>query len=216
MASDFPRSPKILKGALIAYQLPDLLPTVIVFQYNPEQLTRSLTGRTASGGGRGDAQRTDGPPDETITLTVEIDAADQLERADPLAVASGLHPTLAALEMLLYPKSTHVIENAALAAVGMIEIVPPEAPLTLFTWGASRVLPVRLTEFSVTEEAYDPVLNPIRARVTLGLRVLTYDDLGLLSPGGSLFMAHQVMKEVMATLGSISGTAAALSPSSGR
>ncbi len=82
MASEFPRSPKILKGALVAYQLPDLVPTVIVFQYNPEQLTRSLTPRTASGGGRGDAHRTDGPPEETISLAVEIDAADQLERPE--------------------------------------------------------------------------------------------------------------------------------------
>jgi hypothetical protein len=80
MPSDFPRSPKILKGAQVAYQLPELLPTIIVFQYNPEQLTRSLQGRTATGGSRGDAQRTDGPPVETIKLNTEIDAVDQQER----------------------------------------------------------------------------------------------------------------------------------------
>ncbi len=215
--SGFSGSPRVLRGALVGMDPFHPPPTVIVFQYNPDTMTRRLVAQAA--GDRAaqgsEALRLKGPPQETITLTVEIDAADQLERADPLAVASGLHPTLAALEMLLYPRSSHVIENAALAAVGMIEIVPPEAPLTLFTWGANRVVPVRLSEFSVTEEAYDPVLNPIRARVTLGLRVLTYDDLGLLSPGGSLFMAHQVVKEVMATLGSITGTASALSPSSG-
>ena len=93
--------------------------------------------------------------------------------------------------------------NEVLAAVGIIEVIPPEAPLTLFVWGVKRVLPVRLTEFSITEEAYDPGLNPIRAKVGLGMRVLNYHDLGLLSVGGGLFMAHQVMKEVMATIGGV-------------
>ncbi|MDQ3318215.1 MAG: hypothetical protein M3522_12915, partial [Actinomycetota bacterium] len=50
-------------------------------------------------------------------------------------------------------------------------------------------------------------LNPIRAGVNLNLQVLNYQDLGLASVGGALFMAHQISKEVMATmngLGSIS------------
>ena len=62
------------------------------------------------------------------------------------------------------------------------------------------MLPVRLTELSITEEAFDPALNPIRAKVGLSLRVLTYDDLGLLSVGGGLFLTQQVLKEVMATI----------------
>src|SRR5215207_1832029 len=80
--SSFPGSPRILKGAIVAYALPALIPKVVVFQYNPEQVTRSLSPRTAEGGGaaRGEALRTDGPPEETISLSVEIDAADQLER----------------------------------------------------------------------------------------------------------------------------------------
>ena len=105
--------------------------------------------------------------------------------------------------MLLYPKSALVIANEVLLNVGVIEIIPPEAPLILFVWGVSRILPVRLNELTITEEAYDPNLNPIRAKVSLGLRVLTYRDLGLLSVGGTLFMAHQIAKEVMATLSSV-------------
>src|SRR5688500_19009752 len=113
MPSDFPRSPQVLKGALVAYQLPALLPTIIVFQYNPEQLTRSVQARTASGGGRGDAQRTDGPPQESITLSVEIDATDQLEQRDGVTTAVGLHPALAALERLMYPAFPTVVFNQA-------------------------------------------------------------------------------------------------------
>jgi len=125
----------------------------------------------------------------------------------------GIYPALASLEMLLYPKSALIIANEALLNFGVIEVIPPEAPLTLFAWGINRILPVRLTELSITEEAYDPNLNPIRAKVSLGLRVLTYQDLGLLSVGGTLFMAHQIAKEVMATMGSVGNIAGSVSAS---
>jgi hypothetical protein len=152
-----------------------------------------------------------GAPVETITLDVEIDATDQLASGNPLATSMGVYPQLSALEMLLYPKSALVIANTVLALTGTIELIPPEAPLTLFVWGPKRVLPVRLTTFSITEEAYDVGLNPIRASVNLGLRVLSYSDLSLTHPGYYLFLAHQVTKEVMATVGSATGLVDAVS-----
>jgi hypothetical protein len=131
-----------------------------------------------------------------------VDATDQLAVGDPVAGSLGIAPQLASLEMMLYPASALVIANEALALAGLVEVVPPEAPLALLVWGPSRVLPVRLTDISIAEEAYDPSLNPVQAKVTVGLRVLSYDDLGLVSVGGGLFMAHQLAKEVMANLGS--------------
>ena len=201
--SSFPGSPKVMKGAIIGLDPLNPLASVIIFQYNPDLLTRTLTAQTSGSDNadRGEALRLKGPPKETIKLDVEIDAADQLEQANPQATSMGLYPTLASLEMLLYPKSARTIANDALAATGIIEIIPPEAPMTLFVWGLKRTLPVRLTEFTITEEAFDPNLNPIRAKVGLSLRVLNYQDLGMSSAGGALFMAHQVAKEVMATLG---------------
>src|SRR5438270_325944 len=177
--------------------------SILIFQYDPDTLTRAITAQTAGSDNadKGEALRLKGPPRETIKLDVEIDAADQLERANPLATTMGLYPTLASLEMLLYPKSALTIANEVLAAVGIIEIIPPEAPMTLFVWGPKRTRPARLTEFTITEEAFDPNLNPIRAKVGLSLRVLNYQDVGLLSVGGALFMAHQVAKDVMATIG---------------
>jgi hypothetical protein len=199
----FPGSPKLVKGALIGLDPFNPLASVIVFQYNPAELTRTLKAKTTGeDADRGEAFRIKGAPDEDIALKVDIDAADQLETGDALAGQMGVYPTLAALEMLLYPKSARVIANEVLALVGIIEVIPPEAPLTLFVWGVKRILPVRLTNFSVTETQYDPNLNPIQAEVTLGLHVLTYQDLGLASVGGALFMAHQIIKEVMATVGS--------------
>ncbi len=181
------------------------LASVIIFQYNPETMSRQVQARTMGGGGdqeggsRGEALRLSGPPQETITLSVEIDATDQLEQANPVAVTSGVYPTLSALEMLLYPKSLTVIKNLALGQVGNIEIVPPEAPMTLFVWGPARVVPVRLTSFSITEEAYDTLLNPIRAKADLTLNVLSYYDLKPTNAGHSIFIAHQIAKEALAT-----------------
>jgi hypothetical protein len=203
--STFPGSPRVQKGAIVGIDPLNPLASVIVFQYNPDSLARTLTAQTtgSDNADRGEALRLKGPPRETIKLDVEIDAADQLEQAREPATTSGLYHTLASLEMLLYPKSSLVLANEALAALGTIEVIAPEAPLTLFTWGAQRVLPVRLTDFTVTEEAFDPNLNPIRAKVGLGLRVLNYQDLGLASVGGALFMAHQIAKEAMAVAGSL-------------
>src|SRR5262249_47720729 len=117
----------------------------------------------------------------------------------------GIYPQLSALEMLVYPKSALVIANTALLLAGTIEIIPPNAPLTIFIWGPKRALPVKLTEFTITEEAHDPSLNPIRAKVSLGLRVLSYADLPVTNPGYGLFLAHQVAKEALAIVGSAKG-----------
>ena len=197
----FPNSPRLQKGAIIGLDPANPQASIIVFQYNPDTLTRTLTSQTSgSNADQGEVLRLKGPPQETIKLDVEIDATDQLEQAKEPATTMGIYPILASLEMLLYPKSRLVIANEVLMNMGMIEIVPPEAPLTLFAWGAKRLLPVRLTSFTITEEAFDPSLNPIRARVSLDMRVLNYQDLGLASVGGALFMAHQIAKETMATI----------------
>jgi len=213
--SSFPGSPRLIRGAIVGIDAFNPLASIIVFQYNPDTMTRSLAAR-AAGGGQGAAQsgsrtealRLAGAPVENVNLTVEIDAADQLENGDPLGTTLGVYPQLSALEMLLYPKSAVVIANTVLSAVGTIELISPEAPLTLFIWGIKRIVPVRLTSFSITEEAYDVNLNPIRAKVALGMRVLSYSDLSLTNPGYHLFLAHQVMKEAMATISSVRDVAA--------
>ena len=194
-----PISPKLQKGSIIAIDQATKQRTEIQFQYNPETLTRRLTAQTASGNyDRSEAFRIKAPPEETFSLEVLLDATDELEAGNSDAQNMGIHPKLAVLELLLYPKSQLIIANEILAKFGVIEIVPPEVPLTLFSWGPNRIVPVRLTSFSITEEAFDPNLNPIRAKVSLDLTVLNYIDLGLPSEGGQTFMAHQKQKEMMA------------------
>lgn len=205
----FPGAPKLTKGAIIGFDPANPLASVIIFQYNPKTMTRTLEGRLQQmEGARADVTRLTGPPNETIGLKIEIDATDQLEKGDPLATTMGVYPQLSALEMLLYPKSAQVILNTVLLAAGTIEVIPTEAPFTLFVWGIKRVLPVRLTGFTITEEEYDPALNPIRASADLNLRVLSYNDFPVTHPGYALFLAHQVVKETMAVLNNINNVSA--------
>ena len=204
--STFPNSPKLLKGGIVLID-PDTAAVrrIISLQYFPDTVTRSLQvqGISAEGGGdRSEILRLKGPPVETIKLDAEIDATDQLEFPDQnaTAVEVGIHPQLAALEAIVYPTSEQLQSNNALAKSGTLEIIPMQAALTLFVWSKNRIMPVRLTDFSITEEAFDPALNPIRAKVSLGMRVLSVNDVGFDAKAGSLYMIYQQQKEKLASL----------------
>lgn len=207
MAGDYPLRPQLFKGALAVYasHTPGTEPQLIFFQYNPDSVRRTLARRSppaepgSSGGAREDVLRAAGPPVESINLTVALDATDQLAESDheshETAVEHGLHPALAALEMLLYPPALRVQENEQLAEQGEVQVSPEELPLVLLVWGRSRVVPVQVTNFSVTEEAFDQQLNPIRANVELGLKVLTYIELEASSLGRDAYISYQRNKE---------------------
>ena len=200
----FPNSPKLLKGGIVLIDAENgRVARIISLQYNPESLTRSLQVQAAGGegGNRSEAMRFKGPAVETIKLEADIDAADQLEFPDQhrATVEFGIQPQLALLESLAHPTSAQLLRMNSEASSGTLEISPMEAPLMLFVWGKSRVVPVRLTDFSITEEAFDPTLNPIRAKVSIGLRVLSVDDLGFAHRGGSLFMSYLQTKEKLAS-----------------
>jgi hypothetical protein len=194
-------SPNVIRGGIVLLDSDSgQVRRVITLQYNPDSINRTFQIRGAGGeaGDHVEVMRLKGPPVETIKLEAEIDATDQLERADAQTVELGIHPQLAALETMVYPSSAQLIANNSEASSGSIEIAPMEALLTLFIWSKNRILPVRLTEFSVTEEAFDVALNPIRAKVSLGMRVLSVDDLGFNHKGSGLFMTYLQMKEQLA------------------
>jgi hypothetical protein len=171
----------------------------ISLQYNPDTLTRTLTPvGMGDSSDRSDQLRLKGPPVETIRLEAELDATDQLAVVDGTAVQVGLYPQLAALELIVYPRSDQILANAKKEKSGTLEISPMQSPLALFVWSKNRILPVRITELSITEEAFDINLNPIRASVSLNLRVLSVYDLGVDNKGGSLFLVYQQQKEKLA------------------
>lgn len=198
-----PQSPRLLKGGIVLME-PESgdIRRVIALQYNPTSLTRTLQAQfyePRQGAEQSERLRIKGPPVETFKLDAEIDATDALEHPDRNedTMKFGIQPQLAALETLVYPDSDKLTKNNQLADGGTLEIVPMEALLTIFVWSASRIAPVRITEFSITEEFFDPNLNPIQAKVSLGLRVLTVDDLGFNHRGGQIYLNYQKQKELL-------------------
>lgn len=196
-------SPRLVKGGLVQVDIKSgrTLRT-IALQYNPDSLSRTMQVQAAgeSGSDKSQALRIKGAAAETIKVEAEIDATDRLEHPDQNRTTAevGIHPELAALELLVQPTSDSLQGNDSIARGGALEVLAIEAPLLLFVWGPNRVVPVRITDLSITEEAFDATLNPIRATVSLGMRVLTVDDLGFDHRGGRLFMAHLRSRETLA------------------
>lgn len=195
-------STRLLKGAIVMLDANLGVPLgTINLQYNPDEISRSLKPQSVGDEpDRTEILRLKGPPIEIIKCSVEIDATDQLAASDANTLSYGIQPQLAALELLVYPSSAQLIANEVLSFIGTIEILPMESALTLFVWSKARVTPVRITDLNITEEAFDPQLNPIRAKVSLGMRVLNINDVGFLTPAGALYMVYQAQKEALAAL----------------
>jgi hypothetical protein len=198
--TSFPNSPKLVRGGIVLIDPASAsVQRIIALQYNSDSLSRTLQVQAVgeAAGDRSQALRIKGPAIETFKLEAEIDATDQLEfpSQNPNATQYGILPQLAALETLIYPESATLLANNALAGAGTLEIAPMEAPLALFIWSRNRIVPVRVSELSITEEAFDAALNPIRAKVSLSLRALSVDDLGFDNKGGGLFMSYLKAKE---------------------
>lgn len=210
MANGYTRSPKLLKGALIQFSAPMLIPipNIIIFQYNPETMTRNLEpwkpAEKVAYESKEEAERAAAEltntlsqpfdPQETFSLTLELDAADALESpgSHPVATIAGVADRISAMEMLCYPPgpgalggllnvsvSVSIGAGGISASIGAAADVVPrrEVPIVLFFWGPGRIVPVRITSFSVEEQQYSPLLYPIRAKVSIGLTVLNENHL---------------------------------------
>ncbi|HTW25843.1 MAG TPA: hypothetical protein VME92_01845 [Acetobacteraceae bacterium] len=208
-----PISPRVAKGGILMLDPDTAIPRgFIALQYNPDTLTRRLQPQSVGDqADRTEILRLKGPPIETISVSAEIDATDQLAdpAANPVTLAAGIQPALSALELLVYPSSVELIANEALTLLGTIEILPMQSPLAVFVWNPLRVTPVRITSVEITEEAFDPNLNPIRAKVALEMRVLNVNDVGFLNPAGALYLAYQIEKEALA-IANLAQTAASI------
>jgi hypothetical protein len=193
-------SPLIKKGALLVYEPNTGIPlNTITFQYNPESLRRSLQPQSVGEQpDRTEVLRLKRPAIETITCDIEIDATDLLAAQDPITLQYGIAPQLSTLELLVYPSSAVLVANEVLSLVGTVEILPMSSNLTVLSLGPNRVAPIKLNSIEITEEQFDPQLNPIRAKVALSMRVLNVNDVGFLTPAGAMYMAYQMNKESIA------------------
>jgi hypothetical protein len=200
----------LMKGAFVVFAAPIPVPTdIIVFQFNTESLQRKFEppkdNQTSGEKGGGNQTAQTGPPTESFSVSIDLDAADRLEHADAVTTAVGLHPAIAQLELLMYPASSVLLLNKGLARVGIAFQVPVVTPTVLFVWGTTRLLPVRVTSVTVTEQQFDHRLNPINAKVDVGLQVLKTEEMG--EPFSTLAMVNQVAKEGLARTGAVQSAA---------
>ena len=207
--SGTPLSPQLVRAGLVLVDPASLaVLRVLSFQYNSDTCTRTLQPQVPRTDGAADqleALRLKGPPEETIRLEAELDAAEWLEIPDggglnDTVARHGLLAQLSAWETIVYPPSAQLRNTHSQAASGIIDLIPPQGPLVLFVWGAERIVPVQITELTVTEEGFDRSLHPIRARITLVLRVLSTDALGFTQPASDLYLRYQERKETLAGL----------------
>lgn len=178
------RSPRLTKGALVQIAegliIPE--PNIIPFQFNPEKMTRTLQPfDPANVRGTDDKNAAPGvqpfDPEESISMKIQLDASDQLEDGDRVAKDTGVAERIAALEKLLFP-SKGLLGDLVGSVGSLLGSPPPErktVPIVLFIWGIGRVVPVRVTSYSIEEQFFLPSLYPIRAEVDLSMDVLTPD-----------------------------------------
>ncbi|MBV8712126.1 MAG: hypothetical protein JOY56_10125 [Solirubrobacterales bacterium] len=203
LGTGYPRAPRMLRGGLVRLDpATHAMVDVVVFQYNPDTLTRTIQPRAIGGepGDRLEVLRLTGPPHETFKFDAEIDATDYLDDPDgnqPVAM-EGLLPALATLERLVTPPASDLLAIDALFDQGTIEVAPVESPLCVLVWGVKRVVPVLVSNLTITEEAFDPHLQPIRVKASFEVKVLTSSDLPLTHIGGSLYIAYRQSVERLA------------------
>ena len=177
-----------IKGFLIEYAL-SLPPLVLVFDFNPQTITRNrsvtltLGSTPATRGGYDFALPTEtarvaqgvAVEPESFDLSILIDATDRMNDDDPLARELGIQPELDTLRSMVEPKTQGPGGLQMLASLGLGGQRAFQRSMTasvlLLVWG-SHVLPVFLKSVEVTESAHLPTLVPYRATVKLTLQVI--------------------------------------------
>lgn len=196
-----------LKGAFInlGAGLLGALPNIVVFQFNPAQVSRTpklaQPPAPSAGAGKRPAAPQPDQPSESISFSLRVDASEQLAQSNPIAASSGILPTLSALELLMVPKSALSIDLFGLSGGSKpFQLPPTKLPIVLFFWGPFRILPVTVASLSITETEYDTLLNPVRADVSVSLQVLTPTQLGDSDLAIGAYKYTRGVKEVMAAL----------------
>ncbi len=196
-----------LKGAFIKFETGRLAggPTIVVFQFNPDRVTRTPTlvhtPMKPDGSGRRRASQQPDQPSQSISFTLQIDATDLRAQRNALAAASGILPILSAIEQLMVPRPPPINLARLSGRKRKVHQHPPEKLATvLFFWGPFRILPVSVKSLTITETEYDPLLNPVRAEVAVNLDVLTRSQLEGVALAIGAYKYSQGVQDVMAAL----------------
>ena len=203
---------RLMKGVFVEIQSQIFgpKPNIVPFQFNPDSLTRTINTRSSyneSGeegmqGKTGASRDLKGAfmPAESMSMTLRLDATDKLNEGNLIARTTGIQPALSALELMMYPRTEPTLQS--LPTQGKKHLYDPLRllPLILFIMGPLRVLPVKISSMTITEQEFDTKLNPIRADVQLSLEVMTSDDLSVPGIIKRVYDYTKIRKEAMAVL----------------
>ncbi len=181
----------LLRGAFVEYSGDFLgpIPNLVVFQFNPEELSRTInipaTTAGSSGTAEADSGTTGSSPTESFTLTAKFSAADDLGKGGAVSAIPrvfGIGPQIAALEKMVYPggplsgligEAIDKIGGSSPSTEPADRDIPRQSlPRILFIWGYTRVLPVRIKSMTITEQKFDAFLNPVQVEIQIGLDVV--------------------------------------------
>jgi hypothetical protein len=206
----------LMRGMLISFSDPDvgLVPTMVPFQYNPAEVTRTIK---VNGGPQGSpALRVQQAPVESYTLKLELDALDAIDK--PITSVLGVQPLLATIEAMLEPAGSlgvlGALGSALAGAVASITgggssgapIPAPSLPLVVLAWSPVRIVPVRIDSYTAHETGFNAGLLPVQATVDLSLTVLRDTDLtGDLKMANFLASAYQAARSALAITGVAQG-----------
>jgi hypothetical protein len=204
----------LLRGALIEYgtSLIGPIPNVVIFQYNPETLTRTMqVPQRPSGPNARESTQAGEKPVEKISFKAQFSAADELADNKILARTFGVGPRLSALEKMVNPSSIlSGLIGEALDKIGDAlglgggaqdpsQPIPREKfPRILFIWGLTRVLPVTIDSMRISELQYDFLLNPVQADVDIEVGVINPDPCSDDKLAAGALMFTTIAKEAQA------------------
>lgn len=201
------------KGILFEYGL-SLPPLALVFDFNPQTISRSRTVTIRTGNAPGarlgfdfltplDTPRVSQGVElqsEQISVTILLDATEKMNEGEAIAGQFGVQPQIDTLRSMVEPKvqgpgGLQVLSSLGGGGSRAFER-QESASVLIFGWGI-QFLPVFLTGVSQNEIMHLPNLAPYRAEMTLTMQVIESNN--------PFFMAEKVRQTAMTALNAVTG-----------
>ena len=201
------------KGILFEYGL-SLPPLALVFDFNPQTISRSRTVTIKTGNTPGarlgfdfltplDTPRVSQGVElqsEQLSVAILLDATEKMNEGEAIAGQFGVQPQIDTLRSMVEPKvqgpgGLQVLSSLGGGGSRAFER-QESASVLIFGWGI-QFLPVFLTGVSQNETMHLPNLAPYRAELTLTMQVIESNN--------PFFMAEKVRQTAMTALNAVTG-----------
>ncbi|MDA5558503.1 CIS tube protein [Shimia sp. MMG029] len=201
------------RGVLFEYGL-SIPPLALVFQFNPQEISRSRTVSVKTGNAPGSRGGYDflSPLEtarvaqgvemqaESFSIDILLDATDAMQEGDAVAAKFGVQPQIDTLRSMAEPKNqgpdgVQVLSSLGLSGTRAFER-QETASVLVFAWGM-QLLPVFLTGVAQKEALHLPNLMPYRATISLTMQVI--------ESANPFFLADKVRQTMGAALNVATG-----------